>query len=433
MNRRLRSWLGICTTLAVIPGFAAEDSTSEYSFDMSEYEKSPYTIGGYFELRWEHLNLNRDAALYALSEYQQQALGNNDIYAAALQFEARYKGDNWSVYARVNPEIYKDDLDNDSVFNTHEVYASWKPNTALNLDAGKKLLKWGKGYAWNPVGFVERAKDPNDPDLAREGYGVLTADWISSRSGDLRTLTLSPVYLPVREDLNKDFGGEYNNVALKLYLLYKDTDIDIMYLSNGSLTSRVGFDFSKNILTNFEVHGEWARIADFAEKTLNTSGIVSSNTHAVNKWLLGLRYLNQYDVTFIGEYYYNGTGIDSDSMQHFYELVDAIPLQADPAAARIQALAIAKSGFLKQSNMRQYFYLRMQQKDAFDILYFAPALTLIRNIEDQSYNLAPELLYTGVTNLELRARANILRGRENSEFGEKQNKAKWELRARYAF
>ena len=38
------------------------------------------------------------------------------------------------------------------------------------MEAGKRTLRWGKGYAWNPIGFVERPKDPNDPDLAREGY-----------------------------------------------------------------------------------------------------------------------------------------------------------------------------------------------------------------------------------------------------------------------
>ena len=411
----------------------AEESSSEYSFDMSAYEKSPYSFGGYFELRWEHLNLNQEAALYELSEYQAQALNKNDTYAAALQFESRFQGENWMLYARFNPESYQNELRTESVFNTHELYASWKANSSFSVDAGKKLLKWGKGYAWNPVGFVERAKDPNDPDLAREGYGVLTADWINSRSGDLRTLTLSPVYLPVREDLNSDFGSEHNNTAIKLYMLYKDTDIDFMYLANGSFTPRFGFDFSKNLLTNFEVHGEWARITNFAEKSLDAFGVVSSNIHDANKWLLGFRYLNALDTTFIAEYYFNGTGLDGDSMENFYALVDAIPQQADPATARAKALALAQSGFLKQSNMRQYLYLRIQQKDAYDILYFSPALTLIQNIEDHSYNLVPELLYTGITNLELRARANIIRGGDNSEFAEKQNSAKGEIRARYSF
>jgi hypothetical protein len=34
------------------------------------------------------------------------------------------------------------------------------------LDAGKKVVKWGKGYAWNPVAFVDRPKNPEDPEEA---------------------------------------------------------------------------------------------------------------------------------------------------------------------------------------------------------------------------------------------------------------------------
>ena len=67
-------------------------------------------------------------------------------------------------------------------------------------------MKWGKGYAWNPVAFVDRPKDPEDPELAREGYVVATADYIKSFQGPLKTVSLTPVLLPVYKDVNDDFG-----------------------------------------------------------------------------------------------------------------------------------------------------------------------------------------------------------------------------------
>ncbi len=52
----------------------------------------------------------------------------------------------------------------------YEGYLSLKPSSSLSFNFGKQTLLWGKGYAWNPVAFVSRPKDPDDPELAREGY-----------------------------------------------------------------------------------------------------------------------------------------------------------------------------------------------------------------------------------------------------------------------
>ncbi|MHB1142369.1 MAG: hypothetical protein ACYC1T_11525 [Sulfuricaulis sp.] len=83
--------------------------------------------------------------------------------------------------------------------------------------------------------------------------------------------------------------------------------------------------------------------------------------------------------------------------------------------------------------MRRYLYLRLSQKDPFDLLYFTPALTVIASLDDGSRSVAPELLYTGVTNLELRFRVFFLSGNRLTDFGEKQNDRRLELRVRYYF
>jgi hypothetical protein len=83
--------------------------------------------------------------------------------------------------------------------------------------------------------------------------------------------------------------------------------------------------------------------------------------------------------------------------------------------------------------MRHYLYLRASQKEPFDILYFTPAVTAIVNLDDGSFSLSPEVLYTAVTNLELRLKTTFLAGDRLSEFGEKQNDWRLELRMRYHF
>lgn len=55
------------------------------------------------------------------------------------------------------------------------------------------------------------------------------------------------------------------------------------------------------------------------------------------------------------------------------------------------------------------------------------------NTEDKSWSVTPELLYTGITNLELRLRTGFISGSRNEEFGEKQNDYRVELRVGYYF
>ncbi|MBW1753567.1 MAG: hypothetical protein JRJ46_10815 [Deltaproteobacteria bacterium] len=83
--------------------------------------------------------------------------------------------------------------------------------------------------------------------------------------------------------------------------------------------------------------------------------------------------------------------------------------------------------------MRDYLYLRINQKEPFDILYFTPSITWIYNVNDESYSLAPEFLYTGITNFELRLKAGFIVGDPQTEYGEKLNNCRVEFRVRYYF
>jgi hypothetical protein len=83
--------------------------------------------------------------------------------------------------------------------------------------------------------------------------------------------------------------------------------------------------------------------------------------------------------------------------------------------------------------MRNYLYAQVTQKEPFDILYLSPAITTMVNLDDHSFQVTPELLYAGVKNLELRLRLYALGGGAGTEFGEKANSRRLELRVRYYF
>jgi hypothetical protein len=314
---------------------------------------------------------------------------------------------------------------------------SLKPSSSLTIDIGKKTLRWGKGYAWNPVAFVDRPKDPDDPELSLEGFIVASADYIKSFDGPLKTISFTPVLIPVSEHVNDTFGVINKlNFAGKLYLLLNNTDIDFIILTGGSKTTRYGVDFSRNITTNFEIHGELAFINDFKKRFIDSNGNNFEKEYDAKSYLIGIRYLTEKETTYIFEYYRNGTGFTSGEVRDYFSFIDKgydAYIASGSDALIKKALTITKGNYGKMNPMRSYLYLRVSQKDPFDILYWTPAVTAIVNTEDWSYSLSPEITYTGITNLELRLKGTVLAGHRLSEYGEKQNEYRAEFRVRYYF
>ena len=420
--------------IALFPRFVlAED----YSFDPAEIEKKPYHLSGYVELKPVVFGLDNNASLYKLKMYNRKEGDTISEYDGTLQLEGSFDYGISRFYGRTNTSYKKSYLGEDQQTTLQEGYLSLKPTSSFKIDAGKKTLNWGKGYAWNPVAFLDRPKDPDDPELSREGYTVISADFIKSFEAPLKTFSFTPVLLPASGRLNDDFGTtDHLNVAGKLYLLLYETDIDFIYLLNGSKSARYGFDFSRNITTNLEVHGEFAWINDYTKQFVDSAGSLFQTTDDAKNYLIGLRYLTEKETTTIIEYYHKDTGFTSGEMTDYFSFINAgytTYLASGKTALLNKASALTRGNYGQMNPMQDYLYLRISQKEPFDILYFTPAITLIENINDKSFSITPELLYTGITNFDLRLRTAYISGARNTEFGEKQNDYRIELMVRYYF
>src|SRR4030066_2527171 len=66
-----------------LPVFAEDN----YTFDISETEKKPYSFGGYAELRPALIGLDKDASLYKLRFYNRDEGSAVEEYNAKLQLE----------------------------------------------------------------------------------------------------------------------------------------------------------------------------------------------------------------------------------------------------------------------------------------------------------------------------------------------------------
>ncbi|HEU4662881.1 MAG TPA: hypothetical protein VFS55_02490 [Dokdonella sp.] len=313
-----------------------------------------------------------------------------------------------------------------------------QPATGLSFDLGKRVLSWGKGYAWNPVGFVQRSKDATDPNLPREGYWMADATYVRSFSPDrlglglVQTVGLTLIAIPANGSVNQDFGPKSDSsVAGKLYLLVKDTDLDLMVLSGGARSLRYGADFSRNLGSRMEVHGEIARIAQSERPVLDSQQQPVVIAGASTSYLLGLRYITEGDATILCEFYHNGEGFAAAEERAFFTLAHLAVETGDPALIeRANRIAAA---YRRPSALRNYVNLKVSQNDALGIVYFTPSLTAQANASDRSLLILPELLYKGITNLELRLRLQQNVGPRETEFGEKTASTRLEFRMRYYF
>ena len=153
------------------------------AFDASEFEKKPFELGGYVQLKQENFALNRAGAFYKLGTVNQPQRDNLDRTpepwnwsASCVPVSAR------SISARTRTTSG----------------TSWQPITTTRCTKRPTRCGPTRASPWKParecsagaratpgipIGFVERPKDPNDPELAREGYWLADADLIFNREG----------------------------------------------------------------------------------------------------------------------------------------------------------------------------------------------------------------------------------------------------------
>jgi hypothetical protein len=421
-----------------------EQSQDKYVVDLSEIQKEiektaakPYSLGGFLEFQPTLFGIDRDSAVSRVQFFDKKQDSTFEQYNFRLRLEGSYKLDPFSVFFRTDTWIRNDFDGWDEDIRLFEAYASLKPSPNFIFEAGKKVAKWGKGYAWNPVSFIAPPKNPEDPEEALEGFTLFTGDFIRSFDGPLKTMTLTAAAVPIYKHINAKVGELGNtNFASKLYLLLYDTDLDFMVSTGASRTTRYGFDFSRNLATNFELHGEFSVINNQETPVVNERGRMSERESNAISYLLGMRYLTESETTYILEYYRNGTGFTRNEMKDFFAFVDnsyETFLNTGNATRLRRGRQMLKGAYGRPNPGRHYLYFRASQKEPFDILYLTPALTSIINLTDGSLSLIPEIGYSPMTNLELRFRTPLLLGKERTEYGEKQNDYRVELRLRYHF
>ncbi|MDZ7665546.1 MAG: hypothetical protein U5K27_09525 [Desulfotignum sp.] len=401
--------LVLCLMLGGLPPSPA--GASEYDFAIPEADPVPWSFGGRVTARYTWHRLNDDTAGFRRIYAGTDPGSNAHDFQALAELSASWRKSGFQAVLLTHHDWTRTFFDTGWDHAVYEGYVSISPAPNLTLDAGKKPVLWGTGYAWNPTGFLNRTKDPDDPGLNLEGRTFLGLDYIKSfYDSALNNIGITAMILPVVDGfVNTELGENKDvNAAVKLYFLWHDTDIDLIWFNGPDQPHSFGIDFAKNLAPHFAVHGELAVQKDVEIQSVKPNGSTGQITETQVSGLVGLRYLNTHDTTFIAEYYHNGAGYDD--------------FRTAPASA------------LQQRNPgKDYLYVKISQKEPAEILYLNAWMATVINLHDHSFNLQPGLTWTPVTNLEINTRVGIPLGSSHTEFGEKPDRFRPEVWVRYYF
>ena len=133
---------------------------------------------------------------------------------------------------------------------------AWGGVTAGDFDfsLGKKLLRWGTGYAFTPTGVLDPPRNPIDPTdrlSLNEGRELVEADWVNGRHA------LTAVWASAGVFGNRP-AGMTDTSALRYNTLFAGFDSSAIFAHDPGRPDFYGVNFTRVVGEALEVHGEFA-------------------------------------------------------------------------------------------------------------------------------------------------------------------------------
>ncbi|MCK9408479.1 MAG: hypothetical protein M0R68_05020 [Bacteroidetes bacterium] len=323
--------------------------------------------------------------------------------------------------------------DSDASVNILEAYSEANLSFHTTLQAGKRVYNWGKGYAFNPVGFVNPVKDPENPELAQSGLLSANIEYIKSFStGPLQNISFLFVVIPASGSTGNRFTElKHTDLSFRTSLLLWNTDIDVLAFYSIQTPKRIGMDFSSNITDNLEIHGELGYSRNVETFSIVNNLVASNNSHGIST-LAGFRYLHESNITLIAEYYHTDFGMSTAELEMYQRFLATTTQSKNPLMIQ-QVTKINQMYFHGTNLSNDYAYIKLTYPEPFEWLYFTPSVFSIVHLADKSFLLSVTLNYKPVTNIEFILWPSLISGGNETEYGSKAFQQKVELWMRVFF
>lgn len=298
----------------------------------------------------------------------------------------------------------------------------------FDVSAGRKILKWSEGYAFNPAGLLDPPRDPADPQDrlgALEGRDLVQVDFYRGA----HTLTAAVA----SEGL---FGAESWNGGSLVALRYELEVRGLRAAAAGALRPR-GRDSAALALNwgvgdRVAIHAELvgARGSDALlprsalpghERTLLAPDFLgpirAGDKSLYLRWLVGINVTGPAGINAIAEYYHADDGLDASEWSRFLAQAQYARNLFDRAGAIAGAdLQLASSTLGRTQARRDYLFLRVAPP-SFLAGKVEGAVIGLMNVSDHSLALVPDVSVRVGRNVRVYLRGTGLLGGPASEYG----------------
>lgn len=318
-------------------------------------------------------------------------------------------------------------------YRIRELSADISVTDEVNFLIGKKILKWGTGYAFNPTGVVEPQRSPSDPSdrlNQNDGRTLLSLTAYHERS------SLTFVYLNDAQVINSALHWGTNEYATRANTFLSGFDVSLVGHYKQGDRLECGANFSYVIGEQLELHGECIAkmgssfqyhriITTDDEKQIFVSDpyipLYDNSKQIFYKALIGGQYTFDNGVNLALEYYHNAEGLSSQEWKrwmNFVKFQNAIQKRTITVPQELVEpsrlnLLWSLGTLSPRGTMQDYLFARgffSAESWSFEMICFM-------NTNDMSTVIIPSVTWRVIEKCSLSVRYTAFLGRDGSEFG----------------
>ncbi len=314
-----------------------------------------------------------------------------------------------------------------------ELSFDYSLSDAMDITVGKKILKWGPGYAFNPTGVVEPQRSPSDPSdrlSQNEGQNLVSVEYFAGRS------SMTFVYVNDSRVASWKLYRGTQQFAFRAYTNLSRYDLSFIgdYIEGDRL--ELGGNWSYVIGDNLELHAEFlgkqgssslyheALSMDNDQKIYSSfpyTALYDNSRRVFYKVLLGGQITFDNGINTAIEFYRDTEGLSAAQWKRWMEFVKfqsgiqrgIIQVAQDLVAPSRYNLLWALQTLSPRGAMQDYLFGR----EYWGVDRWGIELIQFVNAQDMSAVIIPTLLFRISDNLSSYGRLTVFTGKSDSEFG----------------
>jgi hypothetical protein len=306
----------------------------------------------------------------------------------------------------------------------------------LDVEAGKRLLRWGTGYAFTPTGLLDPPRDATDPQdrlALNEGMVMARVDAFSGSSA----ITFAVAAPRLDRPTTIAASTPRRLLALRARTTVGGVEMAVVASAPDNQRASFGANFTHVIGRHFEYHGELL-VHDDDSTWRQVLAPHDPRVRRVSD-LVGMQYtFDRLAFNTIVEYFHDGNGLSSEMWSRLLDrasantaasaapLAAASPAAASPpaagsAAASSPAAAVSTTaagsagGVLYRPTRRDFLFVRGSRANT-DAFFLPEMITLI-GLNDGGLTLVPTITLVPTRHLQIYARGVLLTGPARSADG----------------